>query len=206
MFKLASFFESHQEYQLADIIDSYMTRIAYNNTIDNFHEQEQKTLYDVLSVTPDAPIDQIKKQYRDQMRQYHPDVNQDPYASEKSQHLNLAYEVLNDTQKRDLYDQYLRYFKPQEQTLDSYVADVMKSKQSQGIMLNTPANEDQLKWRNIISQGFQKGNNFRILIKRLYPNGNRKQIQNAIQSIKAVIKGTPIEFNTAFGYAEFSLN
>ena len=60
--------------------------------------------YAVLGVDRDADADTIKKAYRRLARQYHPDVNSDPGASERFKEVSAAYEVLSDPEKRRVYD------------------------------------------------------------------------------------------------------
>jgi molecular chaperone DnaJ len=60
--------------------------------------------YAVLGVDRDADADTIKKAYRRLARQYHPDVNSDPGASERFKEVSHAYEVLSDPEKRRVYD------------------------------------------------------------------------------------------------------
>jgi len=60
--------------------------------------------YDVLGVDRDASFDEIKRVYRKLAREYHPDVNPDPGASEKFKEITTAYEVLSDPDKRQRYD------------------------------------------------------------------------------------------------------
>ena len=63
--------------------------------------------YKVLEVSRNATDDDIKKAYRNLARKYHPDMNlDDQSAKEKFQRVQKAYEVLSDTEKRELYDRY----------------------------------------------------------------------------------------------------
>ncbi|KAM7480330.1 hypothetical protein LguiA_028543 [Lonicera macranthoides] len=62
--------------------------------------------YSTLGVPKSATSKEIKAAYRRLARQYHPDVNKQPGATEKFKEISAAYEVLSDDQKRALYDQY----------------------------------------------------------------------------------------------------
>lgn len=63
-----------------------------------------KSYYDILGVKKDATEAEIKKKYRKLVRQYHPDVSDDPNADEKIAEINNAYETLRDKDKRAEYD------------------------------------------------------------------------------------------------------
>ena len=67
-----------------------------------------KDYYKVLEIPRDADADAIKKAYRKQALRWHPDKNQDnrQAAEEKFKDVAEAYDVLSDTQKRAVYDQY----------------------------------------------------------------------------------------------------
>ncbi|XP_015933552.1 uncharacterized protein LOC107459799 isoform X1 [Arachis duranensis] len=62
--------------------------------------------YATLGVPKSATGKEIKAAYRRLARQYHPDVNKEPGATEKFKEISAAYEVLSDDKKRALYDQY----------------------------------------------------------------------------------------------------
>lgn len=62
--------------------------------------------YSTLGIPKSASSKEIKAAYRRLARQYHPDVNKEPGATEKFKEISAAYEVLSDDKKRSLYDQY----------------------------------------------------------------------------------------------------
>ncbi len=63
--------------------------------------------YEILCVSRDAGDEEIKKAYRKLALKYHPDRNQgDKEAEEKFKEAAEAYEVLRDSQKRQIYDKY----------------------------------------------------------------------------------------------------
>jgi molecular chaperone DnaJ len=67
----------------------------------------KRDYYEILEVSRTEQADGIKKAYRKLAVKYHPDKNpNDKSAEEKFKELSEAYEVLNDPQKRALYDQH----------------------------------------------------------------------------------------------------
>ena len=63
--------------------------------------------YQILGVDRKASRTEIQKAYRKLAHKHHPDVNpDDKSAKEKFQRIQQAYDVLNDPEKRQLYDQY----------------------------------------------------------------------------------------------------
>ena len=64
--------------------------------------------YDILGVSKSAPSDEIKKAYRKQALEWHPDRHKDDKeaAEKKFKEINEAYQVLSDPQKKSAYDQY----------------------------------------------------------------------------------------------------
>jgi len=68
---------------------------------------EDRDYYKILGVSRDATEDQIKKNYRKIAMQYHPDRNPgNKEAEEKFKMASEAYEVLRDSEKRQIYDRY----------------------------------------------------------------------------------------------------
>lgn len=66
-----------------------------------------KDPYKVLGVPRNASQAEIQKAYRELARKYHPDLNpNDKDAKKKFQEVQAAFEILNDPEKRELYDRY----------------------------------------------------------------------------------------------------
>ncbi|OCR02297.1 molecular chaperone DnaJ [Oscillatoriales cyanobacterium USR001] len=75
--------------------------------------QNFRNYYQILGLSRDASIDEIKKAYRRLARQFHPDVNPgDKDAEDKFKAINEAYDILSDVDKRSQYDQFTRFWKP----------------------------------------------------------------------------------------------
>jgi molecular chaperone DnaJ len=66
----------------------------------------KRDYYEILEIPRQASAEEVKKAFRKKARHYHPDVNQDPAAEGLFKELGEAYEVLSDSQKRQVYDAY----------------------------------------------------------------------------------------------------
>src|SRR5437588_1191975 len=68
---------------------------------------KEKDLYAVLGVGRNATADEIKKAYRKLARKHHPDLNPgNKQAEERFKQISVAHDVLTDSQKRKLYDEF----------------------------------------------------------------------------------------------------
>jgi len=66
-----------------------------------------KDFYKILGVSREADEKEIKRAYRKLARQHHPDINPNDATSEaRFKEINEAYQVLSDSEKRALYDQF----------------------------------------------------------------------------------------------------
>jgi len=62
--------------------------------------------YETLGISKGASEQEIKTAYRRQALKWHPDRNKTSEASSKFKEVTKAYEVLSDSKKREMYDQY----------------------------------------------------------------------------------------------------
>jgi len=67
----------------------------------------EKDYYKILGVGKNASQEDIKKAFKQLARKYHPDLNpNDKNAEEKFKEINEAFQVLNNTEKKEKYDKY----------------------------------------------------------------------------------------------------
>lgn len=67
-----------------------------------------KNFYQVLNISENATLEDVKKAYRKLALQFHPDKNKDKGAQSKFIEINIAYETLKDSNLRTEYDNFLK--------------------------------------------------------------------------------------------------
>lgn len=67
---------------------------------------DKRDVYETLGINKNASADEIKQAYRKMAKKYHPDLNHEPGADVKFKEVQEAYDILSDSNKKALYDQY----------------------------------------------------------------------------------------------------
>ena len=67
--------------------------------------------YKLLGIAHDASLAQIKRAYRERVKNCHPDVNPSPRATAAFRAVNEAYRTLSDPYERPIYDHRLQYYR-----------------------------------------------------------------------------------------------
>ncbi|WP_254768055.1 J domain-containing protein [Salinilacihabitans rarus] len=93
--------------------------------------------YELLDVPPDASQDEIKRAFREQVRVYHPDHNDDDRARAQFTAIKKAYDILGDPVERQAYDRLGH---------EDYVAKRTKGLPSPDVW--EPPDEDELRSRD----------------------------------------------------------
>ncbi|KAI0990513.1 hypothetical protein GJ496_003387 [Pomphorhynchus laevis] len=85
----------------------YQAKVAKQHLIEKIELASvlmpvDKTLYDILGVSPNASSSEIKKAYYHLAKRYHPDKNAD--HGDKFKEISFAYDVLSNDDKKRIYD------------------------------------------------------------------------------------------------------
>lgn len=84
--------------------DSQRVTLTFNRIFDHSVQDLDKDLYGALGLPDDADDGAIKQAYRKLSKKYHPDKNPDADSRAKFNDVRDAYEILNDPDKKILYD------------------------------------------------------------------------------------------------------
>jgi len=66
----------------------------------------ERDYYELLAVSRTASADEIKRAFRRLAREVHPDVSKEPDADQRFREIVEAYEVLSNSERRELYDRF----------------------------------------------------------------------------------------------------
>jgi len=86
------------------VSDNDACSAVFQRVFDHEAAEMDKDLYDILGLQDDADEGDIKKVYRKLSIKYHPDKNPDEESKKKFGEIRDAYEILNDPDKKILYD------------------------------------------------------------------------------------------------------
>lgn len=82
------------------------TRDQYSSKKQEKTRDNSEDYYEILGISRNYSIKEIKVHYRKLMLKFHPDRNSSTNAEQKCKKINEAYEILSDPEKRKSYDQY----------------------------------------------------------------------------------------------------
>ena len=85
--------------------------------------------YEILGVSEDASLEEIKKKYRELAMQYHPDINQTAEAAEKMKQINVAYEEILKQKYAQTEDTYSENEDTYSETKQSYTYNNSQNRQ-----------------------------------------------------------------------------
>jgi len=80
---------------------------ADQNRPAEIRDNKPRNHYEILGLPKNATPEQIKAAFRTLAKEYHPDVNKNPEATEQFKMLNEAWQILMDQEKRASYDRQL---------------------------------------------------------------------------------------------------
>lgn len=82
--------------------------------------------YELLGISKNASLEEIKNAYKKQMKKWHPDINKSSDATLMSSKINEAKEVLLNHEKRKEYDEYLS--KKSDENYNKYTQNKKENK------------------------------------------------------------------------------
>jgi hypothetical protein len=104
-----------KNYELLLLILSDWSNIGEGSEEENTQEEEFIDWYEIMDINPEATTKEIKKQFRNLAKQYHPDTaideEQKHEFEDKMRLINQAWEILRDADKRKEFDERRKDYK-----------------------------------------------------------------------------------------------
>ena len=102
--------KDYEKYHSDWTSDDYIGKKSKNKDEEEYRKSLQNSnfpdYYSILKIQKNATQDEIKKQFRKLVKEWHPDKNPEISTKEKMAEINKAYEVLSDIERRKNYDKY----------------------------------------------------------------------------------------------------
>ena len=97
----------HSEWSEEEIFGTHKRNTKAKEFREMYNDNSLPNYYLVLGLTNDSSQSEIKNQYRQLAKQYHPDRNSDS-TEEKMTQINKAYEILSDKKLKAEYDKFCK--------------------------------------------------------------------------------------------------
>ena len=97
----------HSEWSEEEIFGTHKRNTKAKEFREMYNDNSLPNYYLVLGLTNDSSQSEIKNQYRQLAKQYHPDRNSDS-TEEKMAQINKAYEILSDKKLKSEYDKFCK--------------------------------------------------------------------------------------------------
>tara|TARA_B110001454_G_scaffold4995_1_gene4643 strand:+ start:9358 stop:10203 length:846 start_codon:yes stop_codon:yes gene_type:complete len=97
----------HSEWSEEEIFGSHKRNTEAKEFREMYNDNSLPNYYLVLGLTNDSSQSEIKNQYRNLAKQYHPDRNKST-SEEKMAQINKAYEILSDKKLKTEYDKFCK--------------------------------------------------------------------------------------------------
>ena len=102
--------KDYEKYHSDWTSDDYIGKKTKSKDDEEFRKSLQNSnfpdYYKILKISKDSTQEEIKKQFRILVKEWHPDRNPEISTKEKMAEINKAYEVLSDIERRKNYDKY----------------------------------------------------------------------------------------------------
>lgn len=104
--KNKDFEKYHSEWTSDDYIGKKITDKDSQQYRKSLQNSNFPNYYKILKISKNANQEEVKKEFRKLVKEWHPDKNPDSSTKEKMAEINKAYEVLSDVERRKNYDKF----------------------------------------------------------------------------------------------------